>query len=352
LKIDVDLIHLGYPKTGTTWVQDVLFANLSGLKNIGKPYDVNEVFIKLFNQIVSESSLTFSVEQYKIEILQALKARGIEPKSKTTISFELFSGDLYSGFGATRTLERIHAIFNPATVLITIREQTAVIESLYKFYVAGGGSLTIQDFLYHRNSPGVDYFGNLNLVSKFMYDVYIKKCIKIFGKEKVLVVPFEKLIQCPTEFITNILAPLGLADEFDDISLVSNKKRGGISYLGTGIWRRLNQIFATNDSDSTLFGPYRVLFPHIRRTYFFPLDKHVFSKGFRERRFVNLKRYYLWERLGLRFSQDARRLTRNITIKEDLKMIYKESNLRSQHLTGIPLEKYGYSLPQKDEIKK
>jgi len=100
-------IHVGLPKTGTTWIQ-------------------NEIFKRLDVQYIDYMYL------YSY----------IQPERKTIISMESLSGvpDLHPYETRFQVMHRLHAMFPTASIIIGIRERDKWIQSAYNEYVKGGGT--------------------------------------------------------------------------------------------------------------------------------------------------------------------------------------------------------------------
>lgn len=345
MKQMIDVIHVGFPKTGTTWLQQNLLARNSGFACVGKPYLVSNDFRGLLNKFVSEDDFRFSAEHYRKVFEESLSENGktyTEDQVKI-ISFELFSGGLYTGQGAKELLNRLFDTFGKTKILITIREQRAIIESHYRHYVRAGGGLHIREFLYKRNSPAVDTFGNQLLFDKFKYNRYINHCYELFGKDRVKVVPYELLRLRPNEFIAEILSFCDITNS-DDALMDLKEKNPSFSYLGLQILRLVNQVLSTPQSDSPLFRPAYYMYRAIRSRVFEPVDQKVFGHVLNKKKFVNTNKYFPFEQwakyLNPKFQEpDDRR-----TISEDIGDRFKESNQETAMMTNLPLGDLGYSL--------
>ena len=107
------------------------------------------------------------------------------------------------GYDSQLIADRLHRMVPRARVLIVIREQKSFLRSMYSQYVTDGGDLPLSRFLNppepHLNRvPGWDF-------DFLAYHRLIGYYRKLFGPERVLVLPFELLTREPRRFITDIL---------------------------------------------------------------------------------------------------------------------------------------------------
>jgi hypothetical protein len=101
-----------------------------------------------------------------------------------------------------RVCEILGDLFPGATVLIVTRGFASVIGSAYSQYVRAGGVLTFMDFMASTADLMVDFWNY-----DFLVELYEKK----FGKENVVVLPYERLQQNSAEFLRLLAARLGVA---------------------------------------------------------------------------------------------------------------------------------------------
>jgi hypothetical protein len=136
------LIHVGYPKTGSTWLQRKIFA----LEAYGFRMLFKDAIIYLQNLIALN---TFSFEKASVrnsiepKIRFAVK-RGLIP----VISDEALCGyPSPLGFCGESIAHRLHALFPKARILICLRELRSMVLSLYRQSVKYGYSGSLNTFL-------------------------------------------------------------------------------------------------------------------------------------------------------------------------------------------------------------
>jgi hypothetical protein len=312
---------------------------------MGKPAITND-YRKLADEIIHVSPLDFNADYFKSQYASLHSVQADRDDSIRLLSHELLSGDLFTGRDAKLIADRLHAIFGKAKIIITIREQVSIVESLYKYYVRGGGPLCIQDFVYKLNSPAVDVFGKSSIFTKFKYDKIIEYYQSLFGEENVAVIPFEILKQNPRHFEETFFKECGLDLnlENEDISIKPSNK--GFSNLSISINRCLNNVLSSHLSNGILlkdisYYSYLRIFPRV----FKEIDKYLArfsSKG----KFTSKKKNKLYLRTLKPIIPaticDKLELDNSNSIAEEIMAVYRESNSRTAELTKIDLSKLGY----------
>lgn len=209
------LIHIGYHKAGSTWLQKNLFSqpdrgflplcpgDSSGGRR-GSPKYLARYFV-----YAESGSLLSPFEDRNEEVLDRYKTIiGEGTDLVPTISSERLSGNPHAaGFDARRICERIHDAFPEARILVVIREQVSAILSTYFQYLRNGGHRSLRHYLttkYDGRRPGFSF-------DHFRYDRLIDCYQNKFSKEQVLVLPFEMLERDPQSFVSGIGSHLGIA---------------------------------------------------------------------------------------------------------------------------------------------
>src|SRR5688500_8594672 len=123
------LLHIGYHKTGTTWLHNNLFPSpaLGFASPISRPDMEKHIAFPHDFDFVGESC------RARFEpIFQEAWSAGLVP----VLSFERFCGDFYSGAPDNKTMaDRLHTVCPDGKVLIVIREQRSALRSHYAQYV-------------------------------------------------------------------------------------------------------------------------------------------------------------------------------------------------------------------------
>ncbi len=209
------LIHPGFHKTGTTWMQEVLFRD-------------KRLFNLMFDQQETDSLLVrphdFQFSPQHASSAITARRSGKDDNLIDVISSELLCGNMFSGSRDSRILaERLFAVTGPAKILLTVRAQIPMLKSVYLQYVKRGGRKSLTDFLNYEPEPGYNWFRG----EVFEFHHLAEHYASLFGADNVMVLPQELLIRDRQIFFETLLkfvrgeAPKGLA--------VSDEKSVGVS---------------------------------------------------------------------------------------------------------------------------
>lgn len=177
------LLHIGYHKTATTWMQQLLFTPEHGFRQIADHRDV-------FTHIVQPHGFDF--DPVNMRALIATRMAELPPGEVPVISSEILSGHPFQGGRESDAYaERLAEIFPDARILISIRNQMRILPSVYMQYLLRGGTLP-----YDRFFEGTDELGYFGFTPKhFEYDRLVRHYQRLFGPANVYVLPQEHLQQ-------------------------------------------------------------------------------------------------------------------------------------------------------------
>lgn len=224
------LIHIGYHKTATTWMQRQLFQPVHGYRQICGHQEV-------FDLIVKPHGLRFDPAP-----MQALISRGIESLAKgevPVISSEILSGHPFKGGRENDVYaERLQQIAPGARILISIRDQLRILPSVYMQYILRGG--TMPPSVFFDGTQELGYFAFTP--EHFEYDLLLAHYQKLFGAENVHVLPQEGL-QRDRDTVLQRLAEFACNSSYAGLASDAVKPVGA-SYpeYSSGILRRINQV--------------------------------------------------------------------------------------------------------------
>lgn len=183
-------LHVGFSKTATTSLQDAVFAKLPGLANLGKPFLEGGARKPLYEAIVH---LTFAEElAYDPQGTYDRFADVVERSAaRPLISSEGFSYARHNDPAVVA--RRLRAIFANASIVFTIREQTAWIRSLY-----------LDDcgrFLFTQPMPRLETWlalergkRNRSALQMANFEPTIRLYEELFGRERVHVFAYEQML--------------------------------------------------------------------------------------------------------------------------------------------------------------
>ncbi len=232
------LIHIGYHKTGTTWLQKVLFQPTYGFSSLMSHEEV-------FKNIVRPHGLLFNPEN--AQKLLSKRRNDLELKMTGIISSELLCGHpFYGGRESDQFAQHLYKIDPKARILITIRSQIPMIVSVYMQYISRGGTLSPKVFFSNNPVMGYTRFAP----EHFEYHRLIALYHNLFGRDNVLVMTQESLAKNPLDFAQKI-------STFTDSTPIDNLKtenKVAISnpeYIAC-LLRRINHFKAGPASDEPI----------------------------------------------------------------------------------------------------
>jgi len=186
------LLHIGYHKTGTTWLQSGLF-RAPGFALPWPSGIIRDVLIR-------PTDFTFDADR-AAEFFTPASAAAASDNRIPVLSDERLSGSPHAGgYDSATIAARLASTFPEGRVLIVIREQSTAIYSMYMQYVRDGGGATLARYLAPRNPFEVPQFR----YSHYEYDHLIARYRCLFGPERVLVLAYEDLTRDPLGFCTRI----------------------------------------------------------------------------------------------------------------------------------------------------
>ncbi len=297
------LIHIGYHKTGTSWLQQGPFS--SAAAGFVTPWSSMHIAA----QLILPNELEFDADAVTAAFRPDLqRTDGLVP----VLTWERLSGSPHAGgFDSALIARRLAAVFPAGRVLIVVREQRSAIYALYQQYVRDGGIATLDGYLRPRNPAEIPQFRFEHLA----YDRLVSYYRELFGPDAVLVVAYERLAQDPVGFVRRI-------QEFAGVSAGSTAA-------------------APDQVVNASFGAGTVVLKRWANRWFV---RNSLSPGARyyvkdhERRFAWVDRLVptAWSaRLEPRWKE---------RIAELVGARYAASNARLQSLSGEPLAELGYDL--------
>lgn len=214
------IVHIGYPKTATTWFQKEFYPRVSGRRYVDRD-ELRQAFL-------SANAFTFDPEHAR---------RRLENPDRGAILIceEGLSGYLHNA-GVMETVtrafaERLNRMLPDAEIVIMLRSQPAIIASTYQQYVRAGGTHSPKRYLFpHRflyRNHLEHYKIPLQDVAHFDYVPLIRCYRRLFGDGRVHVFLYEHFLSRPEEFLRSFSARLDLSVDWDSIS--GNRRLGGYS---------------------------------------------------------------------------------------------------------------------------
>ena len=232
------VFHIGYHKTGTSWLQQVYFPahpDIRTICNSREPW--NDEFLQ---GLIGTSDRKFDAEECRVLLKEQIEGvREDRRDSVILVSAERLSGHPFSGgYDSLRIAERIHACAPEARIFCALRNQIDMMSSVYKQLVAEGMPGKFEDLLHARHWKGVGFAPNF-----YEYDRMVTKYHSLFGANRCLFVPYELMR-------SDISGYLGKLCEFLGVPKISAPKTNGVvnrslPSRGLNAFRRLNYFRRT-----------------------------------------------------------------------------------------------------------
>ncbi len=298
------LLHVGYHKTGTTFLQRNVFPALDA--DLGVMPGVDYI----------AEAVNFQPEQFRENLRAQLRFKG---GRRTVISQEALTGrsDGNLSWNAEQIAERLQQTFPKAKILIVVRNQPDYILSLYAFRVVIRG-------LDHRSlNRWLQEKFDAVLVKKMQYDRLVKKYMDLFPG-RVLVLPFEMLRKDNEAFVRRILQFGGFGESLEYDRRPVNE--------GT----RDRRIVLVN---RLLNAPFRVTTQAMRDRGRLPQARYSAFAN----RYYAAKSRWLNPALRKLLPGGGAGVELDDAWRRRVDEAFRESNRRLSELIGIDLSEYGYA---------
>jgi hypothetical protein len=305
------LVHVGYPKSASTWLQRQIFTNTDTgfCSPWGEQAKIAIEHILVKDTFVFDQCLNQMQDSYEEVILES-NAAGLVP----VISYEHFLVDPMGGPSNVREgVRRIKTLFPECKILLIIREQKSMILSAYLEHLRRGFPVSIERFL------GCDGFAKPSIgcacpKELFLYNNLIKYLYENFCRENILVYPVEALRTANFRLKLNHLFEREVSGhesfEFSEAERTANKS----DYV---FLRTLNTIGTSR---------------YLRKTGDSLLRKAAYGLN----KYLNpITPHSLYEMRRTKFQS---------IIEKHIESFYDESNLITSELINYDLAELGYSI--------
>jgi len=312
------IAHVGYHKTASSWLLHEFYNEpATGFQALDKKSRKAPV-----HRIIRDPPLQFDAASVRAAfdpLFAKAEAAGLVP----VVCYARLSGHAFSGgYDSKLIADRVREVFPEARIVIVIRDQRRIIVSTYKQYVNAGGICTLEHFLEptteNRRIPPFSY-------SFYEYDHLIAYYQSLYGRESVLVLPYERFPAEPRAFVSAIAAFAGLtlSDEVLDNLPFEHRSTAARPALWTDVMRSFNRFGPRSDlNPEPLFesSPLAALRKHLRH-------KHTILTSPR------------LDALAARREEQLK-----ARVSELVGDRYAASNRRTAELTGLDLAAHGWTL--------
>jgi hypothetical protein len=193
------IIHIGYHKTGTSFLNRKFFPNHPKIHHLGKPYRDHKI-AEIFERIIG-------VKEYDFEQCKALYDKYISPIREGKI-VSITDGRIINHIvdGNLKNIpSRLLSVTNDASVIIVVRRQYDFLKSLYvQNLSAKNEKFFFNEWFDHNWEDGMCLKDQINYFDK------IQAYIDIFGKENVKVFIYEGLLEDANRFTQDLCDFIGL----------------------------------------------------------------------------------------------------------------------------------------------
>lgn len=322
------LIHIGMHKTGTSWLQVHLFANpATGFWNAapaaaarGKSRAKSRA--KFGADLFYRDARGNMLLEGGFDAARARAALGVDrvPDGRCLfVSHERLSGHpMSNGVDRAWICDRLHATLPDGRLLLVVREQRAMILSNYMQYLKFGGPHGIGGYM----APETDGRAPALDLDYWNYDRLAEIYVRRFGRNNLLVLPYEMLRRDPAGFVARICGFAGV--EAPDGLAAAGRENASQNYVAaTGL---------------------RLLSPLLRSS-----RGNGFAPSLLGRRLGQAVHLGLQHALGQLVPQALNERVRRSLLAQVEAAVgqrYGESNQRLAALTGLDLRSYGYMLPE------
>ncbi len=196
--------HLGYHKTGTSWLQREIFPRHPALRPVVRASPRANPFLV---EVVVRPDREFDAGRARAHLEAEVAQLDLPDGGVAVVSAERLSGlAATGGYDTFRIAARLHAAVPEARVVFCVREQVAMIESEYRQLVLEGCPARLTDLV--ARTPGWRTVG-FDL-GHYEYDRLADRYVELFGGDRVRVFGFEAMVADRAGFLAALADHLGV----------------------------------------------------------------------------------------------------------------------------------------------
>jgi len=311
------LIHIGYHKTGTTFLQRRIFSNA-------------DVFHLVPWQEVESLLIEPTPYSFDAEVLNRNVASMLRPDRVNVFSHEELSGNIHSsGNGRSITWEVAERVARITVarvrVLMMVREQGSMVDSCYKQFIKEGGTSSVASYL---GGPGRrrGRFPPFS-IEHLWYDDVLAHYQRLLGESAVRVHLYEQFRRENGAILADLFEWLGINRAVDRVIARTVRRHAvfnnpSYTVVTLPLARLLNWLFCADAMNLGLFPARRL---------------HRWGKG----------ALYALDHYFTRHTRLYRRRAVDREVLEAMRDACATSNARLQVRLGVDLSRMGYRLPDK-----
>lgn len=234
------IIHVGYPKTASTWFQKAFYPHLNSPRYIGR--DAIKAALADWN------ALNFDPTRLREQL-------GLGENESGLISEEGLCGYLHNGgVGGMVSMvlaEQLKAAYPNARIVLFIRSQPTILVAAYAQYVRAGGTRSARRYFFPKDyliGPNASTYKQPRFdIDFFRYSRLIAHYERLFGAQNVHVFLYEQFAKGGMHFLRDYAGRLDLDVDWDKVSI--ERKHSSYSRGLMQVARVLNLLTARSVSD-------------------------------------------------------------------------------------------------------
>lgn len=197
------IVHIGFHKTATSWFQLHVYPRVRGHRVVDRP-------------LVRRALLGGDAFNFHADAARA--ALGVGAGEGVILCEEDLSGVLHngvvSGYVAKEVAARVRAALPDARVVIFVREQGSAALSWYLQYLREGGTASLRRYLFPELYRHLGHDRPFKVPrfcwSQLDYAGLVRRYDDLFGRDRVVVLPFELLRRDRAALLARLGAALGV----------------------------------------------------------------------------------------------------------------------------------------------
>ncbi len=252
-------LHIGLPKTGTKFLQNNVFIKLNKIHYIDwKSFTFTKIVLKFKYQ--NAKLHEYEIKKYFDEYIQYIEEEGVLISDESLVNAEKSSQSFYSNITA------LNNIFPSANILVSLREQSSFLQSLYCQSLKNGEWRSPIDFLkFNRHKDvflDIDYdeWTHIDL-EYFNYEKLINVIEGVFERKNINILIYEKLKNEPEQYVNKLFKYFDEEKTRIDVEKPINRRPGKI---GLFIFRCLNPFLYIPNKQLGII-PDRLLFHYLSK---------------------------------------------------------------------------------------
>ena len=198
-------VHVGLPRTASTFLQERIFDHLKGIHYIGKTRSAYPDWLKEWHY-----ASDFDFHQHRTWIRNHLDEVMVEHKPNV-LSSEMFT---MWGNQASTQAARLHSIAPEAKIVMVLRDPLERMRSFYKAIVGFNGFWEpMGDLIGWNETPYVFYKQKPICLGDYYYNDMIQAYQRFFPAERMLILRYEDMVASFPRFLSRLATFIGTDED-------------------------------------------------------------------------------------------------------------------------------------------